>query len=90
MARFLHLIGLAQEQTSDWFMYQTGLFQGFPLSIVLFLIVFNLLLDLLKTKKDYEYQLKNTDFKQSQKAYANDLTVIAGSGDGCERLLSLV
>ena len=30
---------------SEWFMYQIGLFQGCPLSAVLFLIVFNLLLD---------------------------------------------
>ena len=41
-----------QKWTTDWFMYQIGLFQGCPLSVVLFLIVFNLLLDLLKTKKD--------------------------------------
>ena len=79
-----------QEWTSDWFMYQIGLFQGCPLSVVLFLIVFNLLLDLLKTKQDHGYQLKNTDFKQSQKAYADDLTILAGSVDGCKELLSLV
>ncbi|XP_072020240.1 uncharacterized protein [Amphiura filiformis] len=76
--------------TSDWFMYQIGLFQGCPLYVVLFLIVFNPLLDLLTTKQDQGYQLKNTDFKQSQKAYAEDLTIIAGSVDGCRELLTLV
>ena len=76
--------------TTDWFMYQIGLFQGCPLSVVLFLIVFNLLLDLLKTRKDLGYQLKNADFKQTQKAYADDLTIIAGSVDGCKELLHLV
>ena len=50
---------------------------GCPLSVVHFLIVFNLLLDLLKTKQDHGYQLKNTDLKHSQKAYADDLTMIA-------------
>ena len=49
-----------------------------------------MLLDLLKTKQDHGYQLKNTDFKQSQKAYADDLTILAGSVDGCKELLSLV
>ena len=74
-------------------MYQIGLFQGCPLSIlsiVLFLIVFNLLLDLLKTKQDHGYQWKNTDFKQSQKAYADDLTIISGIFNDCKELLSLV
>ena len=40
-----------KQWNSDWFMFQIGLFQGCPLSVVLFLIVFNLLLDLLKTKQ---------------------------------------
>ena len=61
-----------------------------PLSVVLFLIVCNLLLDLLKTKKDLGYQLKNADFKQTQKTYADDLTIITGSVDGCKELLHLV
>ena len=58
--------------------------------MVLFLIALNLLLDLLKTRKDLGYQLKNADFKQTQKAYADDLTIIAGSVDGCKELLHLV
>ena len=64
---------------SEWFMYQIGLFQGCPLSVVLFLIVFNLLLDLLKTKQELGYQLKNLELIQLQKAYADDLTLIAKS-----------
>ena len=80
-----------QKWTSDWSVHQIGLFQGCPFSVVLFLIVFNLLLDLLKTRQDQEYQLKNTNFKQSQKAYADDLTIIiAASVDGCKELLTLV
>ena len=58
-----------QKWTTDWFMFQIGLFQGCPLSVVLFLVVFNLLLDLLKTKQDLGYQLKNSNLKQMQKAY---------------------
>ena len=57
---------------------------------MLFLIVCNLLLDLLKTKEDNGYQLKNTDFKQSQKAYAGDLIIIAIIFDGYKEFLSLV
>ena len=48
----------------DWFMYQTGLFQGCPLSVVFFLIVFSLLLDFNTEDKrtpelsteEYQYQ----------------------------------
>ena len=79
-----------QKWTTDWFMFQIGLFQGCPLSVVLFLVVFNVLLDLLKTKQDLGYQLKNTDLKQLQKAYADDLTLIAGNVKGCKELLHLV
>ena len=50
------------EWTSDWFMYQIGLFQGCTLSVVLSLI----------------------DFKQSQKVYSDDLTIISGSVDAAE------
>nr|XP_054769560.1 uncharacterized protein LOC129277399 [Lytechinus pictus] len=79
-----------QEWTTEWFMYQIGLFQGCPLSVVLFLIVFNLLLDLLKTKEDLGYQLRDKDFKQTEKAYADDLTLIAGSVEGYKELLHYV
>ena len=56
-----------KQWNSDWFMFQIGLFQGCPLSVVLFLIVFNLLLDLLKTKRHLGYQLKNTEILQLQR-----------------------
>ena len=79
-----------QKWTTDWFMFQIGLFQGCPLSVVLFLVVFNLLLDLLKTKQDLGYQLKNSNLKQMQKAYADDLTLISGNVEGCKELLHLV
>ena len=46
--------------------------------------------NLLKTKQDHGYQLKSTDFKQSQKAYADDRTIISGSVNGCKDFLSLV
>ena len=61
-----------------------------PSVICALLIAFNLLLDLLKTKWDLGYQLKNADFKQTQKVYADDPTIIAGSVDGCKELLHLV
>ena len=79
-----------KQWNSDWFMSQIGLFQGCPLSVVLFLIVFNLLLDLLKTKQHLGYQLKNTEILQVQKAYADDLTLILKNEPGCEELLHLV
>ena len=41
-----------KEYKSEWFMYQIGPFQGCPLSVVLFLIVFNLLLDLSVTSSE--------------------------------------
>ena len=47
------------------------------MSVVLFLKVFNLLLDLLKTKEHLGYQLKNTNTRQLQKAHRDDVTLIA-------------
>ena len=38
---------VTKDWKSDWFYYLLGLFQGDPLSVILFLIVFNLLLDFL-------------------------------------------
>ena len=79
-----------KQWNSDWFMFQIGLFQGCPLSVVLFLIVFNLLLDLLKTKQHLGYQVKNIEILQLQKAHADDLTLVAKNEPGCKELLHLV
>ena len=73
-----------QEWTSDWFMHQIGLFQGCLLSVVLFLVVFN---SPVRPSKDQTRQwlpVEKHRLKQSQKAYADDLTKILGSVDGCK------
>ena len=41
-------------------------------------------------KQNHGFQWKSTDFKQSQKAYADDLTIIAGSIISAKKVLSLV
>ena len=72
----------------NWFYYMLGLFQGDPLSVVLFLIVFNLLLDLLQDQKEYGYKVISPGYKvisppsalssepTLNRAFANDLTLI--------------
>lgn len=72
---------VTKDWKSNWFYYLLGLFQGDPLSVVLFLIVFNLLLDLLKQRKELGYKPSfSTDFS-SNRAFADDLTLMSSRRD---------
>ncbi|KAL5254062.1 hypothetical protein ACHWQZ_G013725 [Mnemiopsis leidyi] len=62
---------------TNWFFYLVGLFQGDPLSVILFLIVFNLLLDYLQSKKELGYVPSFASEATSNRAFADDLTLLA-------------
>ena len=63
--------------TTDWFFYLIGLFQGDPLSVILFLIVFNLLLDFLKNRRSLGYVPTFTMEETGSRAFADDLTLLS-------------
>ena len=67
---------VTKDWKTEWFFYLIGLFQGDPLSVVLFLIVFNLLLDLLKTHNDLGYKPSFSATPTSNRAFADDLTLM--------------
>ena len=54
-----------------------GLFQGDPLSVILFLIVFNLLLDYLQSRTDLGYVPSFASDATSNRAFADDLTLLS-------------
>lgn len=78
-----------RDWTTDWMQCLVGVFQGCPLSCILFLAVFNLCLDRLDGIEDVGYQL-NSDITAAAKAYADDLTLIAKDPEGCQRLINSV
>ena len=68
---------VTKDWKSNWFYYLIGLFQGDPLSVVLFLIVFNLLLDLLKNRPGLGYKPSFSSDETSNRAFADDLTLMS-------------
>jgi len=78
--KHLSVLVKCRKWTSRTFWYEIGLFQGDPLSVVLFLIVFNILLELLaKLCSNVGYKPSFNDSKSSKKGFADDLTLITKS-----------
>jgi len=75
---------------TNWFFYMIGLFQGDPLSVVLFLIVFNLLLDLLKREQSLGYSPSFASSPTSNRAFADDLTLISSRLDKMLKLIEIM
>jgi hypothetical protein len=72
-----------KEWTSGFFLFDIGLFQGCVLSTILFLCVFQLLLDFLKPlRKKYGFKFKQAAIKQLAEAYADDLALATGNAKG--------
>ncbi|XP_063680027.1 uncharacterized protein LOC134815422 [Bolinopsis microptera] len=72
---------------SEWFYYLIGLFQGDPLSVVLFLIAFNLLLDLLQVDRTMGYKPSFSSEPTTNRAFADDLTLLSDRLDKMKRLV---
>ena len=76
-----------KDWTTKWIPNSIGLFQGCPLSVTLFLVVFNLCLDMVEREKK-GYSMKNSRLTFSLLAYADDLTLIASNEKDCQCLLN--
>ena len=81
-------------KTKKWlsaaFWYEVGLFQGDPLSVILFLIVFNILLEMLNKYKSIGYKPSFSSQKSSKKAFADDLTLLGKSLKEIKQLMVVV
>ena len=80
---------MARVDTKEWktgfFLFDIGVFQGCVLSAILFVCVFQLLLDFLQPLKEkHGFQVKQANIKALTKAYADDLALIAKNAAGCQ------
>ena len=67
---------VTKEWSSDFFLFDIGLFQGCVLSSILFLCVFQLLLDFLQPLREkHGYSFKRINVKSIAEAYADDLAL---------------
>ncbi|XP_065196762.1 uncharacterized protein LOC135828238 [Sycon ciliatum] len=73
------------------FNYNIGVFQGCPLSPVLFNICFQLLLDSLAAPElsCLSYDFKSAPLQVSQTAFADDLGLYSKSSAGCQKLIAV-
>ena len=82
---------MARVETSAWhtdfFRFDIGVFQGCVLSAILFICVFQLLLDFLQPlQKKHGFHFKQPDFRALTEAYADDLALISRNANGCQAL----
>ena len=79
--------------TSEWetpaFPLQVGVYQGDPLSVVVFNTVMNTLLDTLQTRLDLGYRISNSKHRVNVLQYADDTCLVANSPASCQHLLTL-
>ena len=74
---------VTKEWTSDFFLFDIGLFQGCVLSSILFLCVFQLLLDFLQPLREkYGFNFKAAIGKLLTEAYADDLALATKTAQG--------
>ena len=67
-----------------------GVYQGDPLSVVIFLTVMNTLSDTLCTRGDLGFSLPHLSISVNNLLYADDACIISNSPAGCQHLLDLV
>ena len=64
-----------------------GVYQGDPLSVMVFLSVMNILSDTLVMRTDLEYTLPGTSLSTNHLFYVDDAGIISSSPAGCQYLL---
>ena len=69
---------------------QKGVYQGDPLSVVIFNTVMNTLVDTISTRIDLGYQFSSSSRKVNILQYADDTCLVANSPASCQYLLSRV
>ena len=65
-----------------------GIFQGCPLSVQLFNIVWNIALDMVQSTNTKGYSLKEASIEKQQMAYVDDHTVVASSPEDAQCMLN--
>ena len=79
--------------TEEWFTdpvpLNIGVYQGDPLSVVIFLTVMNTLSDALHSRSDLGFTLPNSSITINHLLYANDACIISNSPAGCQHLLDM-
>ena len=74
---------VTKEWTSNFFLFDIGLFQGCVVSTILFLCVFQLLLDFLQPLREkYGFHIKQINVKALAEAYADDLALETRNAKG--------
>ena len=81
---------VTKEWSTDFFLFDIGLFQGCVISAILFLCVFQLLLDFLKPLQEkHGYLIKQINIRAIAEAYADDLALVTKDARGnqicCDR-----
>ena len=79
--------------TKEWvtpaFPLQIGVYQGDPLSVVIFNTVMNTLVDTLQVRLDLGYHISNSKHKVNVLQYADDTCLFANSPVSCQHLLTM-
>ena len=78
------------ERSTDPFPLQLGVYQGDPLSVVIFLTVINTLSDTLCTRRDLGFSLPQSSISINHLLYADDTCIISNMPAGCQHLLDMV
>ena len=86
--------GIAAEVISDGWStplvpLQRGVYQGDPLSVVIFNTVINTLIDTLKTRTDLGYSLYKSSHTVNVLQYADDTCLVANCPAACQHLLNM-
>ena len=68
---------------------QKGVYQGDPLSVVIFNTVMNTLLDTISLRPDLGYQFSNSQRRVNILQYADDTCLVANSPASCQHLLNI-
>ena len=67
-----------------------GVYQGYPLSVVIFLTVMNTLSDTLCSRSDLGFTLPSSSTSVNHLLYADDACIVSNTPAGCQHLLSMV
>ena len=81
---------LTQEWTTPSIPLKIGVYQGDPLSVVVFNTVINSLVDTLQTRDDLGYTLSDTQDRINLLQYADDTCIVADGPATCQHLLTMV
>ena len=69
---------------------EIGVYQGDPLSVVIFLTVMNTLSDTLRTRNELGFSLPTSSRSINHLLYADDACIISSTSAGCQHLLNMV